>query len=430
MRELLWAVAFASAMPAVSSAEVSVLPQWKEGELEIHHIYTGRGESNFVIMPDGTTMLIDAGDYDPKGAWNMTEWLPDSSRRAGEWIARYVERVNPAKDKKAVDYLMVSHMHNDHMGDCVDIDVPFTKGRNPDYKIVGLAEAGEYLHFGTAFDRGYPDYDYPLPVKKDPGIDSYKDVENYLDMVAWQKDKYGLRQEKFRPGALNEIALRHHPGKYKGKFGIRNLAANAEVWTGEGEKTVRYYDLHPENPTDYPNENTKSLAVRIDYGPFSYYTGGDVSGRLFDKDRTPFYVEEKVGAACGKVDVAKANHHGHPSGSVKGFLDNVKATNFVLPVWDYWHTQKPVIERMVAAGCNPGEPYNIFATAVHKKWYAEHGDEDWLKAICPVTGHVVVKVYDGGKKYKIYIVSAEDESMTVKGEYGPFKSESSHLQAR
>ena len=36
---------------------------WKPGEMEIHHIYTGRGESNFMIFPDGTTMLVDAGDW-------------------------------------------------------------------------------------------------------------------------------------------------------------------------------------------------------------------------------------------------------------------------------------------------------------------------------------------------------------------------------
>jgi len=39
---------------------------WHEGEMDLHHIYTGRGESNFMIFPDGTSMLVDAGDYDPK----------------------------------------------------------------------------------------------------------------------------------------------------------------------------------------------------------------------------------------------------------------------------------------------------------------------------------------------------------------------------
>ena len=36
------------------------LPAWTEGCLDIHQINTGLGESAFYILPDGTTMLIDA----------------------------------------------------------------------------------------------------------------------------------------------------------------------------------------------------------------------------------------------------------------------------------------------------------------------------------------------------------------------------------
>jgi hypothetical protein len=35
---------------------------WNEGYLDIHHILTGSGDCAFVVMPDGTTMLVDAGD--------------------------------------------------------------------------------------------------------------------------------------------------------------------------------------------------------------------------------------------------------------------------------------------------------------------------------------------------------------------------------
>ena len=30
--------------------------------MELHHINTGRGNAGFYIFPDGTTMLVDAGD--------------------------------------------------------------------------------------------------------------------------------------------------------------------------------------------------------------------------------------------------------------------------------------------------------------------------------------------------------------------------------
>ncbi len=38
------------------------LPDWEEGMMDIHHINTGRGDAAFLILPDGTTFLIDAGD--------------------------------------------------------------------------------------------------------------------------------------------------------------------------------------------------------------------------------------------------------------------------------------------------------------------------------------------------------------------------------
>jgi hypothetical protein len=34
---------------------------WREGYLDIHHISTGSGNATFMVFPDGTTLLFDAG---------------------------------------------------------------------------------------------------------------------------------------------------------------------------------------------------------------------------------------------------------------------------------------------------------------------------------------------------------------------------------
>ena len=34
------------------------LPAWQKGYMDIHHISTGRGDCNFMIFPDGTTMMV------------------------------------------------------------------------------------------------------------------------------------------------------------------------------------------------------------------------------------------------------------------------------------------------------------------------------------------------------------------------------------
>ena len=56
----------------------------------------------------------------------------------------------------------------------------------------------------------------------------------------------------------------------------------------------------------YQQENAASLALRVEYGDFSMWLGGDLTGggnRTYD-------VESHAARACGDVDVLRANHHG------------------------------------------------------------------------------------------------------------------------
>ena len=48
----------------VPRPEAGTLPAWSPGFLDIHAINSGRGECTLVIMPDGTSMMIDAGEYE------------------------------------------------------------------------------------------------------------------------------------------------------------------------------------------------------------------------------------------------------------------------------------------------------------------------------------------------------------------------------
>ena len=410
MNRVLGCLAGLFSLTACTSPEQQQFPAWQEGEMEIHHIYTGRGESNFMIFPDGTSLLVDVGDWDPSNDPNMCEPLPNASRRAGTWVARYVNRVNPHGNE--VDYLMVSHFHNDHTGDST-LPLPQTEGQDPNYVLVGITEAGQSLRFGQAFDRGYPDYAYPLPIQ-DP------DVDNYRAFLKNQERQYGLRQEAFVVGQENQIALRHAPEKYQSLFSIRNLAANGEVWTGKEGETCRYYDLNKENlDPERQSENTKSLALRIAYGPFRYYCGGDISGQLLDEQGETVNVDEQVGKACGSVDVCKANHHAYKDAMTEGFLRHIQARQFVIPVWDYEHIQPKIIQRMAACSADAKDP-KVFPTEMPKHLKEYYAKEPWMQSVAPVAGHVVIKVFDEGRQYQIYVLSARDEQMQVQQVYGPY----------
>ena len=384
---------------------------WKNGEFDIHHIHTGMGEANLFIMPDGTSMLIDAGDMGPNNpAWKMPKVFPPIAEcefHPGKYVARYVLRVNP--HGKTVDYFMASHFHDDHI--CkVREGLEMTQGRNPDYHLTGVTEAGEYLTFGAFFDRGYPDYNYPLPIDN-------PDMECYRDFISYHKRTYGAVQEEFKVGSLNQIELKHNPKRYRKLFSIRNLAANGVVWNREDDTLTRYYDLNPKNITGKQNENTKSIALRIDYGPFSYYTGGDIVRKLLDAEGNPVNIEEKVGEACGRVDICKTNHHAYKDAMTEGFLKAVKPKHYISCAWDIWHTQPVNMERMLSESDGM-----IFHQFVWPKFLEKYHDADWYNRLYTKGGHIVVKVFDKGRKYLIYILDSSNEEMIVKEIFGPFNS--------
>ena len=55
-----FAVAGGSQLVAIENSDAQErVPPWKKGEFQIHFIHTGVGESQFLIFPDGTTMLLD-----------------------------------------------------------------------------------------------------------------------------------------------------------------------------------------------------------------------------------------------------------------------------------------------------------------------------------------------------------------------------------
>ena len=99
---------------AQSEGEIGApLPAWTPGTLDIHQIATGRGNAALFILPDGSTLLVDAGaagDGIPE-----TDPHPNASRTPGAWIARYIERHLPP-GAAGLDYALITHFHPDHMG--------------------------------------------------------------------------------------------------------------------------------------------------------------------------------------------------------------------------------------------------------------------------------------------------------------------------
>ena len=138
-----WMALVAAAACADDIAEQEIAP-WQPGTLDIHQISSGRGNAAVYLFPDGTTMLVDAGEL-PSKTPRHTPDRPDSSRRAGEWIVRYVQHALRHDPQPALDYVLLTHFHEDHMGGPAD-DAPAAPAGA--YRLTGVTRVAESLPIG------------------------------------------------------------------------------------------------------------------------------------------------------------------------------------------------------------------------------------------------------------------------------------------
>ena len=412
------AVAFAFAAVAVQAQDAAVrveagvgqpLPAWRKGELDIHHINTGRGEAQVMILPDGTSLLVDMSGKTLEQAPFSLPTRPDASRAPGEWVARYVRRVLPRESTK-LDYALISHFHGDHMGAIV-ADSP----RSPNgYQLSGITEVAEFVPIAKVIDRDWPKYDYPAPINN-PTMD------NYRRFLEWQIGNRGLKVEKFEPGRDDQLKLVHAGGAYP-QFEIRNLYASGLLWTGDGKATRNLFPpLKDVAPADYPIENKLSIAFRVRYGKFDYYTGGDLSAQ---DEETAFEpapwknVEPAVAKACGPVEVMKANHHGSWDANSIPFLAALRPRVIVVGARAEGHPAVNTYKRMTSKQVWPGER-DIFITNLSP---ATASTTYGIGKAKGTQGHVVIRVAEGGASYHVYVLDDGNEEMRVRAMFGPYAS--------
>ena len=318
VRSLRWLALFAALLSAGAAIDAQrvgdVLPAWTPGTLDIHQINTGRGNAALLILPDATTMLVDAGNggnLPPRG----TPPRPDASRTPGEWIARYAR----AMGATAIDYAFVTHLHDDHMH--------------------AIADVGEHIPIRTLLDRAWPDYDYPAADHAEFQSAVFKRYRDFLKRGA-------TKVERFVPGRNDQIVLSRDRARYP-EFEVRNIAANGEVWAGSGTATTRLFPQLSSVPReDWPTENMCSQGVRVSYDRFDYYTGGDIPGR--PRPGYPAWqdVETAVAKAIGPVDIAVLNHHGNRDSTNASFVATLRPRAWIIPVWSSDHPGHDVLDRM------------------------------------------------------------------------------------
>lgn len=376
------------------------LRPWKEGYLDIHQISTGRGNASFMILPDGTTMMVDMGDLGDTSHFRQEVMpaVPSSEKSPAEWVARYVRHFSkPLRNGGRIDMMLITHYDSDHIG---------IHGRG------GVMELDSLLHIEKLVDRGY---DYPTP-EQAMSMNKWT-LPGYLMTMASRADR-GLGYEKFVVGSDSQFALKHAPEEYT-DFKIRNIYANGHLWTGEGLQTR---DIVIGEGSEYTenlkamNENRLSCTINISYGDFDYHSGGDIQGSSVNSTRPWRNVEKFVGEFIGETDVVLANHHAYSDAMYEPFVKAVTPQVCILPVWDYYHPQPSTLSNMLRCGIDAEHPAArdsvcyVFSAGIVGSNRERLGDDGQL--ILP-DGHVVVRVYKGGRKFRIFVLDDGSEGYNI-----------------
>ena len=380
------------ALLSSSLVKAQELPSWQEGWMDIHHIATGKGENSFFVFPDGTTMLVDLGD-ETNGRFICPAY-PDASKSPAQWVAHYISHFaagTPGKGK-VIDYFELTHFHSDHMGS------PKAMRQGERYGLCGVTDIGEEVRFGKIVDRGYPDYDQ---------ISANKSITNeYAKFVAYQRDSRGTEVERFKVGSTEQFALKHNPRAFKKTFEIRNIASNGYITTGRGSKTRPMFRLEDRSKYD---ENMYSNVFVVNYGPFSYYNGGDLGGGT--KDGLDNYwrdFESQVADFIGPVTAMKADHHGWKD-TINPYTLAVMQPSLVVAFCSHInHPWKTAVQRL-ADHLYP-KPIDLYCTTDSGR--EQVGAELFDSTVKPC-GHIVIRVYEGGTSYQVFVLDARSTDYKV-----------------
>lgn len=291
-----------AAAAAVAFALLLVLIIWHplsagrpDGRLRVDFLDVGQGDAALVTMPDGTTLLVDAGGrpnfdrrrkvsepddqqqkYEPEADEEMPEPFERDARSIGEAV---VSEYLWWRGLDTIDYILATHADADHIDGLNDIARNF-KVRTA---LVARAPANdpEYLKFAATMQR----YDVPI------------------SLVG--------RGDRLRFGTVNAEVL----------------------WPT------------PSEDRDAPSRNNDSIVLRLRMGRRVFLLTGDL-----EKEGEAALLNAHEDLAC---DVVKAGHHGSKTSSTEDFITAAHPSLAVISVGlssPFGHPDPQVVRRWHAHG--------------------------------------------------------------------------------
>lgn len=249
-------------------------------DFEVHFIDVGQGDATLIRLPDDKTVLIDTGE-----------------NKAGESLVSYISQVFDYHNLSVIDYLILTHQDDDHIGSGVQILETFQV--NCVYRPMQRANY-EVENFGEGYLSNYP-------------VSTTKAYSNVIEAV-------------------------YNEPNCEIKF-----SKNGESIIGEN---YSFNFLSPTEVSSSTDNNNFSPIIMLEYNGAKIIFTGDAESE----------VEKEVAERCGKelkADVLKVGHHGSNTSSCQTFLDLVRPSYSIISVGEdnqYNLPSNAVVERLKSSG--------------------------------------------------------------------------------
>lgn len=340
---------------------------WTQGELDVWFLDVEQGDAQFIVGPDGRTMLLDLGE----NVWNRTNGT--NAQRVAQTIR---DICDVPSGPVHLDYVLASHLHLDHIGYAGNPHDTTAYG-NGIYELLDPAQLGFTVGTLVTRDAGYwadsnGDGDCEVGTNASPSADVVYTNAGTMSSTGrrWICWLYGPDGQPDRANIEGRVLTLSNDLTSWPSFDLgpgvtaEVLQANAKgVMQADGVTPVS--GDHVDEPVP-PSENDYSVAVKFTYGDYEYATAGDTDGEYDQSSFGYSYndVETPLGPLFGNVETMRVNHHGSSHSTNAGYAADLAAETAVIQCGNnsYGHPAANVLTTLAEVVTDDGVGTDLYMT--------------------------------------------------------------------